>query len=79
MSDEHSSHATYDELASPEEMSADCKAMQSNMPILRLLGAVPVPAPASQVGEAMLRVASKPVFVVSEAAAKVATRLNPFD
>ncbi len=79
MSDEHSSHATYDELASPEEMTADCRAMQANMPVLRVLGAVPVPAPAAQVGEAVLRVAAKPVFVVSEAAARVASRLNPFD
>ena len=79
MSDEHNSHATYDELATPEEMTADCKAMQTNMPILRLLGAVPVPAPAAQVGGAMVRLASKPVLVVSDAAAKVATRLNPFD
>jgi hypothetical protein len=79
MSDEHTSHATYDELATPAEMTADCKAMQTNMPILRLLGAVPVPAPAVQMGEAMVRLASKPVLVVSDAAAKVATRLNPFD
>jgi len=79
MSDEHSSHATYDELATPEEMHADCEAMWSNMPILRQLGAVPVPAQAAFVGEAMRRVAAKPVFVVSEAAAKVASRLNPFD
>ena len=84
MSDEHSSHATYDELSSTEEMHADCEAMRTNMPVLRLLGAVQVPAQrtaaqASAMGEAARRVAAKQLFVVTDTAAKFAARVNPFD
>jgi hypothetical protein len=79
MSEEHSSHATYDELSSPAEQHSDCERARANMPILSKLPVIQVPAQAAYVGEAVRRVATKPVFVVSDAAARVATRLNPFD
>lgn len=75
----HSSHATYDELDTPEGLTADCRAVRTNMPILGKLSAVQVPAQAAFVGEAVRRAATRPVLVVSDAAAKVASRLNPFD
>ena len=67
-------HLAYDELETPHDMQADCEAVTSNLSLKRVLD---VPAPAF-VGEAARRLAA-PVLVVSEAAAKLASRLNPFD
>ncbi len=79
MTDQHSSHATYDELATPEELHADCESVRSNMPDLRRLAAVQVPAHAAYVGDAVRRAAARPLVVVSDAAARFATKVNPFD
>ena len=79
MTDQHTSHATYDELATPQELHADCESVRSNMPILRTLGAVQVPAQADYVGEAVRRVVARPMVVVSDAAARFASKVNPFD
>jgi hypothetical protein len=79
MTDLHSSHATYDELASPEEMHADCDAARTNMPDLRKLAAVKVPAQAAYVGGAVRRTATRPAIAVSDAAARLGRALNPFD
>lgn len=79
MTDVHSSHDTYDELDTPEGLSADCRAVRTNMPILGKLPVVQVPAQAAYVGDAVRRAAARPMLVVSDAAAKVASRLNPFD
>lgn len=75
----HSSHAIYDELATPAEMHADCTAARTNMPELRRLAAVHVPAQAAYVGDAVRRVATRPGIAVSDAAARVGRALNPFD
>ena len=79
MTDLHSSHAIYDELATPEEMHADCDAARTNMPDLRKLAAVKVPAQATYVGEAVRRTATRPAIAVPDAAARVGRALNPFD
>ena len=72
-------HLTYDELETPHEMHGDCTAVESNLRLKRLLPPVVVPAQAAYVGEAARKIAVKPMMVVSEAAAKMASRLNPFD
>ncbi len=79
MTDKHTSHATYDELATTSELHADCDEARANMPVLRRLPAIQVPAQAAYLGDAVRRLATKKVFVVSDAAARVATKLNPFD
>jgi hypothetical protein len=72
-------HLTYDELETPHQMHSDCEAVESNLSLKRLIPPVIVPAQAAYVGEAARRIAAKPIMVVSEAAAKVASKLNPFD
>jgi len=69
------SHLTYDELETPHEMHADCEAVESNLHLPRVLQTVP--AQAAFVGAR--KKAARPVLVVSDAAAKLAGRLNPFD
>jgi len=73
------SHLTYDELETPHEMHADCEAVESNLHLPRRLSTIVVPAQAAFVGGAARKIAAKPVLVVSEAAARLAGRLNPFD
>ena len=72
-------HLTYDELETPHEMHTDCEAVESNLRLKRLLPPVVVPAQAAYVGGAARKIASRPMMVVSEAAARVAGKLNPFD
>ena len=72
------SHLIYDELETPHEMHADCEAVESNLHLPHALPTVSVPAQAAFVGGAARTFAAMPVLV-SDAAAKLAGRLNPFD
>jgi hypothetical protein len=71
-------HLTYDELETPAEMHSDCEAVESELSLNKFIP-VDVPARAAYVGVTVKKLATKPVFVVSDAAAKLAGRLNPFD
>jgi len=72
-------HLTYDELETPHEMHSDCEAVESNPRFKQSLSTINVPTQAAFVGGTAGRLTTKPLMAVSEAAAKVATKLNPFD
>ena len=72
-------HLTYDELETPHEMHTDCVAVEATLRLKRLLPPGVGPAQAAYVGGAARKIASRPMMVVSEAAARVAGKLNPFD
>ena len=77
--DMSSAHLIYDELETPHQMHTDCEAVESNLSLKQFLPTVTVPAQAAYVGDAARRMAAKPILVVSDAAARMASKLNPFD
>ncbi len=70
------SHLTYDELASPQEMSEDCRAVGRNLPRLeRAARAAVRPAPSIRF-EDYPREVGKREIPVSDAAARLANALH---
>lgn len=70
-----SQRLAYDDLASPQEMHADCQAVERNLHLERAARAAVAPAPSIRF-EDFPREVRKPEIKISEAAARLANALQ---
>lgn len=75
----HDAPTAYAELDTPQELHDDCEAMKTNMPFLRTLTALAVPAQRLYDPATAKQLAAKPVIAVSAVAKGLADRFNPLD